>query len=247
MRRLVVNADDFGLTEGVNRGVIQAHEEGIVTSASLMVRHPAAASAAAYGKQRPSLSLGLHADLGEWIYEGGRWTALYELERVESEIERQLDAFRSLVGSEPSHVDSHQHVHREEPLRSIMLTVAGRLGVPLRGCNPVIGYCGSFYGQTGPGEPLEAAISVEALLTLLHELPEGITELGCHPGYSEGLSSQYRAERERELETLCHPRVRTALADERIDLCSFRDLRGSTVCTAMPVTLPQSSRSTPYA
>ena len=223
-RRLIVNADDFGLSEAVNRGVIEAHEHGIVTSASLMVRSPAAAAAAEYGKQRPLLSLGLHADLGEWIYENGRWTALYELEQVESEIEWQLVVFRSLVGSDPTHVDSHQHVHREEPLRSIMLTAAGRLGVPVRACSPVIGYCGSFYGQTRPGESLEEAISVDSLLRLLHELPEGITELGCHPGYADDLSSQYRGERELELETLCHPRVRATLAEEDIVLCSFRDV-----------------------
>ena len=56
---LIVNADDFGQSPGVNRGIIEAHEHGIVTSASLMVRWPAAASAAAYAREHARLGLGL--------------------------------------------------------------------------------------------------------------------------------------------------------------------------------------------
>src|SRR3712207_8784245 len=54
---------DFGLTDGVNRGIIEAHERGIVTSASLMVRYPAAKDAADYARSNPALSVGLHVDL----------------------------------------------------------------------------------------------------------------------------------------------------------------------------------------
>ena len=63
---LIVNADDFGQSPGVNRGVIAAHERGVVTSTSLMVRWPSAAAAAAYAREHPALSVGLHVDLGEW-------------------------------------------------------------------------------------------------------------------------------------------------------------------------------------
>jgi predicted glycoside hydrolase/deacetylase ChbG (UPF0249 family) len=224
-RIVIVNADDFGRSDGVNRGVIQAHEEGIVTSASLMVRYAAAADAAEYGRHRPQLSLGLHVDLGEWLYQDGTWTAVYELEQFEDEVERQLDAFRSLVRRDPTHLDSHQHLHREEPVRSIMLATSRRLGVPLRSFSPWVRYCGSFYGQTGTGEPLPSAISVEALVTILCGLPEGVTELGCHPGYADDLRSQYAVEREREIEALCHERVRATLAAEEIELRSFRDAR----------------------
>src|SRR5215469_1414329 len=95
-RHLIVNADDFGQSRGVNRGIITAHEHGIVTSASLMVRWPAAAEAAAYARSHPALSLGLHFDLGEWICRNGTWLPLYEVvpggdaAAVVSEIGRQL-------------------------------------------------------------------------------------------------------------------------------------------------------------
>jgi hypothetical protein len=64
-RRLIVTADDFGRSPGINRGIIAANEVGIVTSAKFMVRWPAAAGAAAYARERPDLALGLHFDLGE--------------------------------------------------------------------------------------------------------------------------------------------------------------------------------------
>ncbi len=82
-RRLIVNADDFGQSRGVNRGVIEAHERGIVTSASLMVRWPAAAEAAAYARSRSGVSVGLHVDLGEWAAEAGAWRPRYAVTAVD--------------------------------------------------------------------------------------------------------------------------------------------------------------------
>src|SRR5262245_58763076 len=75
-RYLILNADAFGLSAGVNRGIIEAHERGIVTSASVMVRWPAAEEATHYGRANPQLSLGLHVDLGEWAYRDGTWVAM---------------------------------------------------------------------------------------------------------------------------------------------------------------------------
>ena len=78
-RRLIVNADDFGLTPGVNRGILHAHSHGIVTSTSLMVHRQAAPEAAAAARQHPELGLGLHLDLGEWEKRNGHWHAAYEV------------------------------------------------------------------------------------------------------------------------------------------------------------------------
>src|SRR5712692_5001656 len=76
-RALIVNADDFGQSFGVNRGIIEAHERGIVTSTSLMVRWPAAREAARYARTHPELSVGLHLDLGERAFRDGSWVFLY--------------------------------------------------------------------------------------------------------------------------------------------------------------------------
>lgn len=226
MRWLVVNADDFGLSHGVNRGVALAHEQGIVTSASLMVRPDAADDAAAFARTHPGLSIGLHVDLGEWEYACDAWRAVYEVvsadERnaVEAELERQLGRFRRLVGRAPTHLDSHQHVHRDEPVRSVLMDAAAALGVPLRGEGDVR-YCGEFYGQTGRGEPILSAVSAASLVALIQRLPEGAVELGCHPAAARDAPSVYRDERVAELAALCDPRVRRAIQTEGIELCSF--------------------------
>ena len=106
-RVVVVNADDFGRSDGINRGIIEAHEHGIVTSASLMVLWPAASDAAAYALEHPELSVGLHVDLGEWVWRDGMWPAVYERadlterEAVDREIRSQLERCRDLLGSQP--------------------------------------------------------------------------------------------------------------------------------------------------
>ena len=227
-RRLVVNADDFGLSPGVNAGILRAHAEGIVTTASLMVRAPAAEQAVAAAWQHPRIALGLHVDLGEWVRGGGGWRAAYEVVdtadpvAVAVELECQLQRFRALTGRDPSHLDSHQHVHREEPVRSILGVRAKELRVPLRHHGRVR-YCGAFYGQDGDGAPLPEAITAERLVRLVAELPAGATELCCHPADAPAPATSYGAERVRELEALCDRRVRAAVARAGVRLCTFRE------------------------
>jgi predicted glycoside hydrolase/deacetylase ChbG (UPF0249 family) len=229
-RYLIVNADDFGQSPGVNRGIIEAHERGIVTSASLMVRWPAAAEAAAYSRKHPKLSLGLHFDFGEWACRKGNWVKLYEVVPEDDgaaaarEASRQLAAFCRLVGKDPTHLDSHQHAHRGKPVRAIFTEIADKLGVPLRGCSPKIRYCGGFYGQTSNGRSFPSLISASSVIKILAKLPPGFTELGCHPGVGNDLDSMYVSERAREVQVLCDPRVQGAILNMGIELCSFRDV-----------------------
>lgn len=234
---LIVNADDFGQSHGVNRGIIEAHERGIVTSASLMVRWPAAAEAAAYARDHLRLSLGLHLDFGEWTYRGGTWVSLYRVvdvadaTAVAAEVTRQLEAFRAQVGTDPTHLDSHQHAHRHEPARSIVLGAARTLGIPLRHFSSSVRYCGRFYGQDDEGRSYPDGISVAGLTRLLEGLPSGWTELGCHPALGDDLETMYRTERANEVTTLCDPRVRAALAALQIELCCFAHVVDRSVST----------------
>jgi chitin disaccharide deacetylase len=226
-RYLIVNADDFGQSPGVNRGIITAYEHGIVTSASLMVRWPAAAEAAAYAKKHRQLSVGLHVDLGEWTYREGSWVPTHTVvpvgdrAAVVEEIKRQLAEFHRLLGQAPTHLDSHQHVHRKEPVRSLLLEAARELRIPLRHFSPDVEHRSSFYGHSERNEPSPDGISVEGLMQLLREIPPGITELGCHPGEGSDLDSMYGTERAEEVKTLCDPRIRSVLKAEDIQLCSF--------------------------
>lgn len=227
-RYVIVNADDFGQSEGVNRGVVHAHEHGIVTSASLLVRHAAAEPAAEYARANPELSTGLHLDFGEWAARNGRWVELYSVparnaEEIAQEVARQLETFRGLVGADPTHLDSHQHAHHDEPLHSILVELATELGVPLRGFDDRVTYRGDFYGQHD-GQPWPEGIRPTALVSLLEGLDETVTEIGCHPGFADDLDSMYRDERALEVEALCDPRVREVFAGGGLTLCSFREL-----------------------
>lgn len=219
MRWLVVNADDFGLSDGVNAGVLRAHREGIVTSASLMVRAPAAERAVEGAAAHPELSVGLHVDLGEWFQDAaGGWHPRYTVVDVSdeaavvAELDRQVERFRELVGRGPTHMDSHQHVHRSEPVRSAMGVLAKQLKVPLRHHGRVR-YCGAFYGA--------GAIGPAALASIIDGLPEGATELGCHPAAAVHPRWDYSHERRTELASLCHPTVRGAIEQAGVRLRSF--------------------------
>jgi predicted glycoside hydrolase/deacetylase ChbG (UPF0249 family) len=229
-RKLIVNADDFGLSAGVNRGVIRAHDHGIVTSASLMVHKPAAVEAVELARKRPLLSLGLHIDIGEWRYKRDGWVPVYERapgddpQALEAAVGEQLELFRRLTGTVPTHLDSHQHVHRQEPLRSIMCRVAAELGVPLRHFNPCVSYCGDFYAQDDEGRALHERLAPSFLVEIITKLNQGATELCCHPAAELDFESPYWEERLRELGTLCAPVVIEALERKRVLLRSFAHL-----------------------
>lgn len=235
-RWLIVNADDFGLSPGVNAGIVQAHLHGVVGSTSLMVCTPGTEEAVALARQHPGLALGLHLDLWDSVRvpgaEGADWVRLYERcaethEAIEAEFTRQLARFRALVGRDPDHLDTHQHVHSKEPMGAAARALAAALGVPLRGHSRAA-YLGGFYGQDGRCAPWPEGVSVDNLLALIDALPEGATELGCHPGFvapDDALGgTMYRVERNVEVRTLCDERVRARLARGDVVLTTFAQL-----------------------
>jgi chitin disaccharide deacetylase len=214
MKWLIVTGDDFGASRGINRGIVQAHRDGILTTASLLVNWPASAEAGALARECPTLSLGLHLELDIDI-------------DVPVQLEHQLARFRELAGTAPTHVDSHHDVHHDPRALPHLLAWARRAGVPVRGHSGAR-HLPKFYGQWG-GETHPEQIGVEGLLRLLDaEVGEGVTELTCHPGYMEpGFRSSYAVEREVELRTLCDHRVHQAILDRNIRLVGFRDLLGA--------------------
>ncbi len=213
MKWLIVTGDDFGMSGGINRGILEAHRDGILTTASLLVNQPASEDAAALARECPALSLGLHLELDA-----------DEPRRVPAQLERQLARFQELAGAAPTHVDSHHDVHHDPGVLPHLLAWARLAGVPVRGHSEAR-HLPKFYGQWG-GETHPEQIGVEGLLRLLDvEVGEGVAELTCHPGYVEpGFHSRYAAEREIELRTLCDRRIHQAILDKDIRLVGFRDL-----------------------
>ena len=204
MKWVIVNGDDFGMSAGISRGIVEAHRAGILTSTSLMVNRPASEEAAALGRDCPGLSVGLHLELTDPV-------------RAPEHVEAQLGRFLDLVGAAPTHLDSHHDVHLDPGVLPHVVAHGARIGAPVRG-HSAIRRITKFYGQ--------GQIDVGALLRLVDaRAGEGVSELICHPGYVEpGLASSYAAEREVELGTLCDDRVREAMVARGIRLIGFRDL-----------------------
>ena len=215
MKYLIVNGDDFGASHGINRGIVEAHQRGILTSTSLMVDTPWSEEAACLGRALPNLSVGLHVHLRTG-------------DDAHAEILRQCRCFEGLMGRPPSHLDSHHNVHRDPQLLPAFLTVAQHYGMPLRE-HSTARYVSRFYGQWG-GQSHPEQISVEGLLRIVEaDVQDGVTELGCHPGYVDpDFSTGYATERAIELQTLCDPGLRPALAERQIHLVAFRDLANLT-------------------
>jgi predicted glycoside hydrolase/deacetylase ChbG (UPF0249 family) len=222
---LIVNADDFGYTRGINQGILAAHIQGFILSASLIVDAPCAAEAASLARKYPNLGVGLH------FAATNEHTVLFDLSDltlVRDELDRQYQRFYQLLGDAPTHLDSHHHIHLREQLKPLFLAWADAHGLVLRGLGQVY-YNGKFYGQwyDENWHPHLAPeyISLECLEKILRSLPDGVTELACHPGYvTHDLDSPYRVERAIELATLLDPHVLSLIQDLDIKLINFSGL-----------------------
>ena len=152
MRRLIVNADDFGLHEAVNRGILAAHTAGIVSSASLMAGGAAFDEAVRLAGECPRLGVGVHltlvgansvlpvAEVSSLVDETGSFYRSYplfikrllrgkiRLAEVERELAAQIDRIR-MAGIQPSHLDSHQHLHVLPGIGGIVLDLARRFSI----------------------------------------------------------------------------------------------------------------------
>jgi predicted glycoside hydrolase/deacetylase ChbG (UPF0249 family) len=149
-RLLVINADDFGLAPGVNRGIVEAHEAGALSSASMMVNTPAFEEAVSLARARvPRLGVGLHFNIlsGRPLSEvptlvdlqTGSFFSLAELTRramlgrvhaadVRRECDAQLGALIS-AGIRPTHLDSHRHTHALPSVLAPVVASARAAGV----------------------------------------------------------------------------------------------------------------------
>jgi predicted glycoside hydrolase/deacetylase ChbG (UPF0249 family) len=223
MRYLIVNGDDFGISQGITRGILEAHRFGILTSTSMMVNMPFSSEAAQLGRKCPELSVGLHVNLT--TEEGDPVIDFDATAQCRDELQRQMQIFQELLHRLPSHLDSHHNVHRDPRLLPQFLDLARDYDLPLREHSPAR-YFSKFYGQWD-GEVHLEQIGVESLLGMLEsEVRDGITELSCHPGYIDpDFRSGYSRERETELQTLCDPRIRTCLSELGVILVGFQNLR----------------------
>lgn len=152
-KRIVINADDFGLCEGVNKAVAQAHTDGVLTSATIMVNMSGAAEAFEIAREMPSLAVGVHLNLfegravsrdsrvdcllnndGSFAYSPFQLSILSAVSyKIRNAIRVELAAQIQSVfdnGLTPTHLDSHKHIHSSPSIFPIVCNLAGRFKIP---------------------------------------------------------------------------------------------------------------------
>jgi predicted glycoside hydrolase/deacetylase ChbG (UPF0249 family) len=256
-RRLVVNADDFGFTRDVNAGIIEAYERGILTATTLMAEGEAFEDAVRLAGEHPGLDIGVHLTLvgmpGLPASLAGCTTAVYSgqldvYEIFAGQVRKVLAA-----GIRPTHVDTHKHTHLLPPVLRAVCTVAEEFGIgwvrspgdfPFsygrkglvsrvmrwrrRAMRRTIAEAGLRTTDAFTGFAWTGTFTEKDLARLLPALPEGVTELMCHPGRLggelEGANTRLKASRVQELRALTHPATRAAVEAAGIQLVGFREL-----------------------
>lgn len=245
-RLLIVNADDLGRTSGINTGIFEAHRNGLVTSATLMVAYSSAEEAAAQLGDYPELGIGLHVALTgqapllhpeqvpSLVDSSGSFPAkpdgLVDIrqEEVMAETRAQFNRFWELTGHLPTHLDSHHHSHRHPIVCEALITLAREHNLPVRLSSAAVGERLHQKGVATTDYFIERFFGEEArlrvLLEILDGLREGVTELMCHPAHVDDElldSSSYASDRQRELEVLSHPDALQAVKEMDIRLAHF--------------------------
>jgi chitin disaccharide deacetylase len=252
LKKLIVNADDFGRTRGINAGVVEAHLFGIVTSATVMVLEPAAEEGVADVRRRaPRLALGLHfaltggglpassPDRVPSLVVDGRFRRLpadlpseLSAEEVARELDAQLFLFEKMAGAPPTHLDSHHHSALHPSIQPVFEETALRLGIPVRASSRAAREELRAAGVRTPDRFVDGFYGEGATAANLRSILAGLvdeetTELMCHPGYSDERllsGSSYARERDRERTFLCDPELKLLAAERDIQLITFRDL-----------------------
>src|SRR2546426_10272294 len=127
IRYLIVNGDDFGASPAINRGIMEAHLHGILTSTSLLVKTEWAEEAAALSSAASDLSVGLHVNVRSELREPAP-----DSQRLRESLQWQLCRFEELMGRPPTHLDSHHNDHRDPRALPHLLALARKHGLPLR-------------------------------------------------------------------------------------------------------------------
>lgn len=219
---LIINADDLGHSEGINRGIEACHQNGVLTSASLMVNRAATRGGVEVARRNPALSVGLHFNVTD---EAPEAVDLNDAAWIERELAHQFATFGQLMGRAPTHLDSHHHIHWNTVLTPLFQRFAAAHALPLRHYGP-LGYEGGFYGQWEHGVTDLSHVSANYLAELIGGLSPGAWEIACHPGLlSPDLDSIYNIEREAEVRALTDPEVRASVIRCGARLVSFAGWR----------------------
>lgn len=261
MKRLIVNADDFGFTRDVNAGIVECHRNGILTATTLMANGDAFEDAVRLAKENPSLDIGVHLVLvGGPGQPASVPTLMAQLAKggqdLVGEMRRQIQTILD-AGLAPSHLDTHKHTHLAPPVLRAVVQVSCEFNIPwirkpadftmpaqaspllkkavnktvqfaARRFDAILQRAGRRFTDHFTGFEVTGGLRKAELLNILGHLPDGLTELMCHPGFLgdelRAAGTRLKESRVRELEALTSQEARDILAQAGIVLTTYRDL-----------------------
>lgn len=241
--KLIINADDFGLSEGITYGIYDAIKRGVVTSTTMMVNMRASALAGEIVKRDDSLSVGLHLNLSlgkpltdcfsltcEGMFVKPKNCDIHDQftdEDLDKELDAQYEKFCELTDKEPTHIDSHLYMHQiYDNVRFAALRLADKHGIPVREYETkyfkAIGYDGCFKVKEAENE--------RDLEKKFYKIVEGhlqsdeILEVLAHPGFIDDYAlncSSYNLQRIIEHKALTGSNIKKFLSDNNIELINY--------------------------
>jgi len=242
--KLIINADDFGLSRGVNYGIVDAHQLGVLTSTTLMITMPAVDHAIMLSKEVPNLGVGLHLNmtLGKplttclsLIKSNGDFykpnekpdESLFSEEEIYQEFKAQYDLFLIKMGKKPTHLDSHLYAHqRYEKAKRAVLRLANECHLPVRDLDThfhKVTFLDWFKAKNGFDTDLEKELPKRFSEMQHHE----VCELMVHPAYVDHFittQSSYNESRNKELQVLISQEMKDLIKSNDIDLIHFGEL-----------------------
>lgn len=244
--KLIVNADDFGFSEGVNNGIVLAHKKGIVTSTTVMITMPAVDHALSLLKDAPNLKLGLHLNmtLGKPITncfsllkEDGNFykpkenpdQTKFKKEEIKNEFLAQYDAFFQKFNKKPSHLDTHLYAHQlYEVVSEVIAEISREKDVPVRDLET------EGYKRVGFIDWFKILHNEKKddLINKVYNhnkdfIKNEVSELMVHPAIPDDYlmqTSTYNKQRIIELEVLIDEKMKQFILNNKIELTSFEEV-----------------------
>ena len=228
-KRIIVNADDFGYRKDINKGIIYAHKNGIVTNTSVLTERDAFEDAVSLAKENPGLKNGLHIDLDTFVdinrdVIGVASVSSFQVtkpdkQKILNSMNMQIDKFLN-SGLKLSHLDGHHHAHMHPEIFPLVAQKAKELNVPVR-------FFEWFYDDFNLAQQMKQ-ILLDLNVKFCPHFINGwywgnvdedfqLAELMTHPGFNEMW-------REFETAKCCDPVLKTYLNEKHIELISFEDI-----------------------
>lgn len=241
MTKIIINADDFGLSKGVNFGIVESHLNGVLSSTTMMVTMPAAEHATRLMKFVPNLGVGLHLNisLGQPLTKGktivdsenqlikpqNLGDKKYAVEEVYQEFKAQYKRFIELTGQKPSHFDTHLFSSDKiEAVRVAATRLANEEKLPLRNIETDSFKRVEFITFRKYGDP----VGLDYLFNRHQDFSNyDYIEIMSHPSFMDHYileNSSYNMERLKEMEILTSPELKRILLKNNNEIITYNEV-----------------------